>query len=488
MNFFAKLRYASALLFCTVTLGACSVIRAYPLPDQPNFILILSDDQDVASLAHMPNVQKLLVQQGTVFTNMFVTTPLCCPSRASILRGQYAHNHLVQSNEEAYGGFRQFYEGGLESSTLATWLQDAGYKTMFLGKYFNHYPGSTVVRTYVPKGWDEWHAVFKGHYFNYNINHNGKVKSYGSEEQDYETDVLARQASTLLGQPSSQPFFMYLAPFAPHNDAAESSLPSPPTPAPRHARSLGQVSFVKSPSFNEEDVSDKPAFIRTKDKLSDEEIKEIEELYRYRLQSLLAVDEMVASIVATLEDTGQLENTYIIFTSDNGWIEGQHRMFSGKYVPYEESIRVPLVIRGPTLEAGQSRDELVLNIDFAPTLAELAGVQTPSFVDGRSLVPLFSSERPSAWRQAFLSEGWREDSESQTLAPWYLTLRTATQKYTQWLSPKLEIEFYDLTQDPYELESLHETLPDKTKEHFSAWLSALSKCQGEVCRELENQD
>jgi N-acetylglucosamine-6-sulfatase len=487
MIFFVKLKYTVALLLCAFTLSACSVIRAYPLPTQPSFILILTDDQDVASLAHMPNVQKLLVEQGTSFNNMFVTTPLCCPSRASILRGQYAHNHLVQSNEEAYGGFRQFYQGGLESSTLATWLQDAGYKTMFLGKYFNNYPGNEVARTYVPQGWDEWHAVFKGHYFDYNINHNGKVRSYGSEEKDYETDVLSGQAASLLEQPSSQPFFMYLAPFAPHNDSTK-PFPSPPTPAPRHARTLEQLALTKTPSFNEEDVSDKPAFIRTKGPLSDEELRDLEVLYRHRLQSLLAVDEMVADIVASLENIGRLENTYIIFTSDNGWIEGQHRMFSGKMIPYEESIRVPLVIRGPTLGAGQSRDELVLNIDFAPTLAELAGIQPPSFVDGRSLVPLFSGEPPSSWRRAFVSEGWREDTEGQKLVPWYLSLRTATQKYTQWLSPKSEIEFYDLADDPYELASLHESLPDKTKEKFSAWLGALSTCQADECRELENQD
>jgi N-acetylglucosamine-6-sulfatase len=482
---FIKLSSSVSLLICVFMVSACTVVRSYPLPKRPSFILILTDDQNVASLEHMPNVQKLLVEKGVSFSNMFVTTPLCCPSRASILRGQYAHNHLVKINREPNGGFQRFYEQGLESSTIATWLEQGGYKTMFLGKYLNNYPSDEVTKTYVPEGWDEWHAVTRNHYFNYTINHNGKLRRYGSEEADYETDVLTQQAKALLEKSSNKSFFMYLAPFAPHNNAAEPFL-NPPTPAPRHKETFQQLAVSRAPSFNEPDVTDKPTLIRDKPLLAEEEIVQFDDLYRKRLQSLLAVDDMVAELVKTLEKTGQLDNTYIVFTSDNGWLEGQHRVFGGKIIPYEESIRVPLVIRGPGLKPGQRRDELVLNIDLAPTFAELAKVTPPDFVDGRSLVPLFSEAPPPTWRQAFVVEGWREDEEVSELVPWYISLRTATQKYTQWLSPEAELEFYDLTADPLELTSLHTSLPPETQEKFSVWLEALSTCQADECRRLED--
>jgi N-acetylglucosamine-6-sulfatase len=484
-------------------------------PERPNVILILTDDLDTASISHMPNLRSLLIERGTTFENAFVTDPLCCPSRVTILRGQYAHNHGVLSNEPPHGGFDKFRALGHQKSTMATWLKSGGYRTIFVGKYMNGYEG-----TQVPPGWDEWYAV-SGNYMSTDLNENGTIKYY-DPESDYLTDVLADRAADYARDPSGnvpsfllpdKPFFMWLGTTAPHQ---------PAEPAPRHADALADVSLPKPPSFDEADVSDKPDWIRDNPPLNPEQGSYMEDLYRKRLQSMLAVDEMIGQLVDALEESGELENTYIFFTSDNGFHFGTHRLSVGKWTAYEEDIRVPLIVRGPGVPEGRKLEHLVLNNDLGPTFAELGGAEAPSFVDGRSLVPLLRAESPSPddWRQAFLVEAFPEIAGTPSLAdettprlltgdPWpyedarrasllerpsledagrpgLQAVRTEDHLYVEYETG--ESELYDLEEDPYELDNVYEETELEHLWRLEGWLDALRECVGEECRAVEDGD
>jgi N-acetylglucosamine-6-sulfatase len=372
----------------------------------PDIIMILTDDQDVqlGEIDYMPNVQKLLAQQGTSFSNHLVPLSLSCPSRTTILRGQYPHNTGVLTNALPDGGFEKAYAEGLESATMATALHNAGYRTVLLGKYLNGYPDTTS-STYIPPGWDEWYSPSAGNpyaEYNYTLNQNGTPFVYGSTPADYLTDVIHAKAVDFIKRASTnpyQPMFVYFATYAPH---------SPYTPAPRHASLFPNVKAPRPPSFNEPDVSAKPDYISGRPLLGPVEIAAIDEDYRNRLRALQAVDEAVADIVATLSATGRLANTYIFFTSDNGYHMGEHRLLPGKYTPYETDLHVPLIVRGPGVPAGFVRDEITGNLDLAETFAEIAGIPPLPFSDGRSLKGLISSTSPSAWRQAFLLEEFNQ--------------------------------------------------------------------------------
>ncbi|MEQ1692823.1 MAG: sulfatase, partial [Gemmatimonas sp.] len=355
--------------------------RVSALP--PNVLFVLTDDLDAASLAHMPNVNALLAEQGVSFANYFVSVSLCCPSRATMMRGQYSHNTGVRTNGGGNGGFETAYAKGIEQSTIATWLQTAGYRTAFYGKYLNGYP-RTAPDHYVPPGWTDWASAVLGNAYseyNYTLNENGRSVRYGSAASDYGTDVYARKAAAFMRRTATEqaPFFIYLSVYAPHG---------PATPAPRHAELFAGASAPRTPSFDEADVSDKPRFVRNRPRIGGRVQASIDTLYRKRLQSLQAVDEAVASLIDTLRATGQLANTFVVFTSDNGFHQGQHRLVTGKQTAYDEDIRVPLIVRGPGVPSGHVVQHLVGNVDLAPTFAEFGKAVTPSFVDGRSLVPL----------------------------------------------------------------------------------------------------
>ena len=482
-------------------------------PERPNVILILTDDLDVYSISHMPNLQSLLIEQGTTFENAFVTNSLCCPSRVTILRGQYAHNHEILSNEPPHGGFEKFRALGRQKSTAATWLQDEGYRTVFVGKYLNGYEG-----THVPPGWDEWYAV-SGNFMSTDLNENGKINHY-DPGSDHFTDVLAERATDYIRDPNGRvpsflvpdrPFFMWLGTTAPHQ---------PAEPAPRHEDTLADVSMLRTPSFDEEDVSDKPAWIRDNPPLSPEQMALAEDLYRKRLQSMLAVDEMIGSLVSALKESGELDDTYIFFTSDNGYHLGIHRLSVGKWTAYEEDIRVPLIVRGPGVPEGRKLEHLVLNNDLAPTFADLAGVESPSFVDGRSLGPLLTdgAPPPEDWRQAFLMEAMAEAAGTPSLAdentprlltgdPWpyedqprasplqeppfkdagppvLQPIRTEDRLYVEYENG--ESELYDLREDPYQLHNLYRETGLEDLWRLEEGLEALRGCEAEECRAAED--
>jgi arylsulfatase A-like enzyme len=496
--------------------GAGSGTAASSEPaERPNVIMILTDDLDAASISHMPNLKSLLIEQGTTFENAFVTNSLCCPSRATILRGQYTHNHEILSNEPPEGGFEKFRTLGRQNSTMATWLQSAGYRTVLVGKYMNGYD-----TTQVPPGWDEWYGI-AGNYTSTDLNENGQIVSYDPGSH-YLDDVLAEKAADFVGSrgrggpPSffkpEKPFFMWLGTTAPH---------APADPAPRHEDALAGVSLPRTPSFDEADVSDKPAWISDNPSLNPEQIARAEELYRKRLQAMLAVDNMIGRLVGALEESGELENTYLVFTSDNGFHLGQHRLTAGKWTAYEEDIRVPLIVRGPGVPEGRTLDHLVLNNDLAPTFADLAGAETPEFVDGRSLAPLLTDDPPPAedWRSAFLVEAMDESAEvpasvddgeliplltgdtqppeDQRRAspldeaplqdagrPGLQGVRTQDRLYVEYETG--ESELYDLRRDPYQLDNTYEDAGLDDLWRLEGWLEALRGCAGEECRVAED--
>ncbi len=462
-------------------------------PDRPNIILILADDLDLelGTINYMPRLQELMVSQGMTVKNFFISHPLCCPSRATFLRGQYTHNHGVYRNDQPNGGFAEFYFLNRESSTIATWLQAAGYRTVLLGKYLNGYPFPED-REYVPVGWDEWYSAAKGGAtagFQYTLNENGRQVDYaetGQGRSQYITDVLGRKAREFIQRAGKDdfPFFVYLSTYAPH---------FPVKPAPRHAGMFPDLKAPRAESFNERDIFDKPARISMDPLLSQADIEHLDLEYRLRVEAMQAVDEMIADLIEALERSGELDNTYIIFTSDNGYHLGQHRLRMGKGEPYEEDIHVPFIIRGPGIAAGSTLDGYITgNVDFAPTIAELTGVVPPGYVDGRSMVGLFGAQPPalSEWRSGYLLEfyGYNEgdeDPDAPAPAPDYLGLRTKDYLYVKYGDGFVEL--YDLNKDPFELESIAGSADRSLLDHLSGWLRALAKCSGDQCRVLDRE-
>jgi arylsulfatase A-like enzyme len=478
---------AAALL----AIAASTPASAQP-PARPNIILVLTDDLDLklGTISTMPYLKSLMIDQGTTFSQATVSLSLCCPSRGTILRGQYAHNHEVFTNTPPEGGFEKFHALGLENETVETALQSAGYRTVLLGKYLNGYPGQ-LGQGYVPPGWSEWYSPVGGtpyNNFNYILNENGTPVPYGSAPQDYLTDVISRKADDFIRRtaPTGQPFFIYLATYAPH---------SPYTPAPRHENLFPDAHAPRTPSFNEADVSDKPAHIRNLPLLTSAQIATIDESYRKRLQAMQAVDEMLASLIQTLAQTGELANTYIVFTSDNGYHMGQHRLQPGKYWPYEPDVRVPFIVRGPGVPAGQARTLPAGNVDLAPTFEQWGGAAPPSYpFDGRSLAPLFNSPATN-WRQNALLEQYPfrpsanstgvleppDPSDAQLdLTPEYVGVRTSTFKFVEY--PTGEREFYDLVNDPDELNNLAGGLSQAYLNQLSNFSHAFNGCVGAGCR------
>lgn len=448
-------------------------------PDKPNIVFILTDDQTVEDMRYMPITRELLGGKGTTFENAFVTNSVCCPSRSTILRGQYMHNHNIRGAKPPNGGWQKFRDLGHDQSTIATWLQDAGYSTTYVGKYLNVYRDTT----YIPPGWDEWYALDGSGYFDFEMNENGETVSYEGRDE-YQTDVFGRKATQSIRQASDSgdPFFLHLSPNAPHG---------PADPAPRHEDLFEDDKAPRPPSFNEADVSDKPEWVREKPLLDEGEIEEIDEWHRNRARTLVAVDETVRDVVDTLEETGELEDTYIVFTTDNGWHMGQHRLTPSKTHAYEEDIHVPLIVRGPGVPEGRSLEHLVINNDFAPTFAELAGVPTPDFVDGRSMVSLLGSDPPATedWRRSILIESKPEGTVAER--PAYRAIRTERWSYISYANDKYasekEEELYDLRKDPYQLNSLDETADPGLIRELNSRLQELKRCDAEECRVAENK-
>ena len=453
---------------------AASSVRNPP----PNIVFIITDDQDTQTLNYMPRVKRLMADEGTTFTNMFVTTPQCCPSHVTILTGQYPHNTGVLNNWfDSRGGFRTFVANGGDKSTIVTWLQATGYRTARFGKYLVEYDNTT----YVPPGWSEWYAYFgSGRYFDYTLNENGSLVNYGHAESDYSTDVLTRKVIDFIGRAEKdKPFFIFFAPAGPHGDGVPNG---PATPAPRHKGMFAGAKAPRPPSFNEADVSEKPPAISSLPLLTAAQIAAIDEEHQTRIESLQSVDEAVESIVKSLAVHGKLENTFLIFTSDNGYHLGQHRLRNGKTQVYEEDIRVPLIVRGPKVPVAATRHHLVVSIDFAPTIAQLAQLRPGHTMDGQSFVDLFDDQPPSPkkWREDFLIEVYRRRPPLGNGDAIRAVRSLDGVLYAEYDSGPREL--YDLTRDPYELENQHHVAPRAYLEKLSRRLAELATCAGDMCR------
>jgi N-acetylglucosamine-6-sulfatase len=501
----------------TLSISSCSALKLNEIfSPPPNIIVILTDDMDLKLMPYVGNATTLIGDQGATFTNYFVTSSICCPSRASMYRGQYAHNTDVLANAPPVGGFKKFFEGNKEADTLATWMSHANYNTALIGKYLNGYP-IPAGKKYEPPGWIEWDAFIyqkpddPGSFYNgYTMVENRTLVSYGNSADDYSTDVIRKKSLDFINLNSARktPFILFDTVYAPHG---------PSIPAPRHAKMFLDIKYPKGPSFNEVDVTDKPAIIQTLASTGGAtDDKGADSLFIRRAQSLQAVNEMVAAIIDQLKKNGQLDNTYIVFTSDNGFHIGEHRLPPGKGLPYEEDIHVPFMIRGPGIAAKTIVQQMTANIDLAPTIAELARIKPADFVDGRSFVSLLDPQagQDLKWRQGFLVEMGRMESGTSSTSTklssvspidpnqifeypdsiydplltqvgggGYRGVRTKRFIYVEYQNG--ELEFYDLIADPYELNNIASSLDPKIHASLHTWLGQLQTCSANDCRKFE---
>jgi N-acetylglucosamine-6-sulfatase len=437
----------------------------------PNVVVIMTDDQRVDDMAVLPAVRRSIVRRGAWFENSYVSFPLCCPSRATLLTGQYAHNHGVLDNRPPRGGYYR-----LDSDeTLPVWLQRAGYETAHVGKYLNAY--GTRDREEVPPGWDEWHGVIDPttyYYRGYVLNENGRLVRPGR----YQTDELTDRALRFVRE-AEPPFFLSLAYLAPHDDRRGGRCIYSAKPAPRHAGRFAGARMPRPPSFGEPEMSDKPRFLRSLP-FGSFEIGYAERQWRCRRESLLAVDEGVERIVRALRRAGALDRTLILFTSDNGYLLGEHRLADEKINVYEESVRVPLAIRGPGVPAGERVPDPVTNVDLAPTIMEVAGADAGLEMDGRSLLPL--ARRPGRHMgRALLLENLSRPYERRYTP--YVAVRWRDHVYVEYRTGDREL--YDLRRDPHQLRNLAGASRHARLEGALAKrLSTLRDCRGADCRPM----
>jgi N-acetylglucosamine-6-sulfatase len=448
--------------------------------EQPNVILVMTDDQTLAQMSRetMPKTTKFVFEQGTEFQQAIATTPLCCPSRASFLTGQYAHNHGVLEND--YGLLRD------EDSTLPVWLQAAGYRTIHVGKWMNRYKKTRGPRTIAP-GWDEWHTALERYrYYDYALRINGRKETYGHKPNDYLTRVLSEIAVKQMTKAAGRrPFYLQVDHYAPHvGPGDERRCIFAAVPDPRDYGRLDDFTFPEPPSFDEDDVSDKPSFIQGLRHIKKRRIRDIERRWYCALASLRGVDRGVAELFRTLERTDELGETAVIFASDNGFFFGEHRIPDAKQNPYEEAVRIPLAMRIPSRFLGgapqpPSVEGPVGNIDVVPTILDLAGANPCTAdgacrtLDGRSLVPLLAGQPAAIPPDRGLAvELGRVAQNAAVLggrACTYAGIRTATHLYahhTEALNrrsracePVDDVEMYDLEADPFQLESRHGAPP-----------------------------
>jgi arylsulfatase A-like enzyme len=458
----------------------------------PNIVLVMTDDQTVESMRVMPRVEDKLAESGVTFRNSFASFPVCCPSRATMLTGQYPDNHGVRTNQPPGGGYAAL--GPTIGNTLPVWLQKAGYYTAHIGKFLNGY-GRTSLDTDVPPGWSEWYGSLDdpdgytgGTYsmYGYTLNENGAIVHYGTtpevpEAATYQTDVYSAKAQDFVERraPSRKPFYLSVATLAPHSEGGAPQ-GNNPRAAPRHEGVFASEPVPRPPSFDEADVSDKPADIRNLNPITAQQEAQIDARYRARLESLLAVDELVGALVEKVKAEGELKNTYFIFTSDNGFFHGEHRVRNGKVRHYEESSKVPLVIRGPDIPKDKVRDQLAANIDLAPTIADIAGAKPKRKTDGDSLLPLAEDGRLEPGR-GILIEAFNnaddEDPDGANLR--YSAVRTDRYVYAE---TGAEQELYDLSTDPFELTSRHaDPSLARVKAALDELLAELTSCAGGSC-------
>jgi N-acetylglucosamine-6-sulfatase len=448
---------------------------------QPNVVVLMTDDQTAASLPTMPRVNGLLGTGGTVFEQAFASFPLCCPSRTTHLTGQYAHNHGVLHNAGPFGGYAAFDH----VASLPAWLQQAGYRTMHVGRYLNGYRAESGI----PPGWTDWHGMPHANAFNYRewkVNENGVLNSYPTpgNPTEYQTDFLARRASGLIQDAAAgaAPFFLSLWFAAPHSgrprDTDDPALLRTPSPAPRHRDAFAGVPMTRPPSFDEASMYDKPQVVADRPRFTPEKEAAIEENWRQENESLMAVDEAVGQLIDTLARTGELDNTLIVYTADNGFMHGEHRALAEKVLPYEESVRVPLILRGPGVPAGRVDQRLVANVDVPATILDATGVLPRRTQDGVSLLELLDDPGAESGRDILIENGHGANG-----VPAYRGIRTYRFLYVEHDTTG-EYELYDLLEDPFQLKSRDGADRYRAVQRdLRRRLRRLERCVGRGCRQ-----
>jgi arylsulfatase A-like enzyme len=556
---------AAVLVLLGVSVVGATAADADPPASRPNVILLMTDDQTLEEMRALPRTASWIAGRGTNFTRAHISYPLCCPARATTLSGRYMHNTGVRGNSAPSGGWEAFRGGGTEARALPVWLRDAGYYTVQIGKYMNGYNGSPPP---VPPGWDEWYGKYSEYdealhggriYFGYRFLEDppavGGVPCpsgapanpgeaftchYGFDADDYQTDVIRDKAVEAIHRlggdvDPKRPFFLNVWFNAPH---------APYVPAPRHAGHFASLPIETPAGSNENKVSDKPRFLRRLPKLGKAKLDGIVNRRRARLEMLLSVDEAVDAIAKALDEENELNNTYLIFVSDNGYFNGEHRIRQGKYLPHEPSTHVPLMISGPGIPAGGASEELVSNVDIAETIRQATGASAQLPQDGRTLLPFAANpslrttrplllegdtgsagidddgaedpevtdqrrlkkfrkrlkkqkrelrrrcarlkrQSPKRARLCFkrgVDDLEQEPTESKynLRAPAYRALRT--DRYMLSLYSTGEIELYDMRRDPNQLRSVHKGGKYKRiRKWMLARLNEVSDCAGARC-------
>jgi len=496
----------------------------YACGKQPNFVVILTDDQDVLldGLKPMVKTNRLLGDHGVTFDNMFVTTPLCCPSRASLLTGRYAHNTNVVNNSVAGGCSGEQWQRGLEAkSSLSVVMKKLNYTTFYAGKYLNKYGKKDAGGVeHVPPGWDWWNGlVGNSRYYNYSLSVNGTEEKHGDKyEDDYLTDVIRKKASKFLSSQfdsnspdKADPFFMMLSVPAPH---------APFLPSPRYNDSFPNVTAQRLPSFGVYGKDKHWLLRQARYPLSNESLLYINETFRHRWQTLLSVDDLVHDVVSKIAFHGELDDTFVIFLSDNGYHLGQFALPNDKRQLYEFDVRVPLIVRGPGVKKKTRSNDLVLNIDIAPTIIDLAGGGVQEHMDGisvrKSLLEDASDEEAATAdpvRDSFTIEHSGEsglgipdhcpqkkeggvgeckidcvceDATNNT----YVCIRTINAAkndvYCKFLDGQSFEEQYNMKTDPYQLVNKAPSLSSRERNIYMRKLFHGILCSGKICQRMND--
>ncbi len=515
------------LLVLTLALAAGTPVAHAGRAARPSFVVIQTDDQTAEELDStwitpfglrartMPHTIDEIRRPGIEFSRYYVSYPLCCPSRASLLSGRYAHNTRVLGNLPPDGGFTAFQQSPNYRHNIATWLHRSGYRTIHVGKFLNNY-GHSVPETTIPPGWDRWETLTpageSAYYYGYHLNIDGRIEGpfgdpdygLGVGEDDrrcsvlpvpgltcnYLTDSLTRRAVAQIRRaPAGRPFYLQVDYTAPHGDPRP---PIGPEPAARHNDSAQDTPLPKPLGFDEADVSDKPGYIRALPRFDSTSVRRIRTEYRKSIEAMRAVDDGVGRLVAALRRSGRLTDTYVLFTTDNGFFTGQHRIERGKSLPYEPAIHLPLLIRGPGIRQGSKSAELASNIDIAPTVLRLAGVRADRSLDGRSLEPYWR-ETSLRSRRPILLESFLEPPSSDgdrrrrgavpVNAPHlaYRGVRAGPYSYVEYGSG--ERELYDLSRDPGELRNkIGRPRYAGVQAFLRRLLARLKHCDGAGCK------
>uniref|UniRef100_A0A1W7RGZ6 N-acetylglucosamine-6-sulfatase n=1 Tax=Agkistrodon contortrix contortrix TaxID=8713 RepID=A0A1W7RGZ6_AGKCO len=470
-----------------------------------NIVLILTDDQDLVlgGMTPMKKTQMLIGQFGATFANAFSVTPLCCPSRSSILTGLYPHNHLVSNNSLEGNCSNSAWQKFQEPLTFPVYLQKQGYQTFYAGKYLNQYghPNAGGVQ-HIPMGWTYWLGlVGNSRYYNYTLSMNGHEEKHGDRyEEDYLTDLLTNRSLDFLRKFSHPPFLMVLAPPAAH---------SPWTAAPHYKSAYGTVQAPRDGSFNVHGKDKHWLIKQAKTPMSNSSIEFLDHVYRARWQTLLSVDDMVQKVMDQLKSLKLLDSTYVFYTSDHGYHTGQFSLPINKRQLYEFDIRVPLLVRGPGVKGNQTYLEPILNIDLGPTFLDIAGINaSQTSMDGVSFLSLLVNKtQRSRWRSDFLvqynGEGYTtKDPECPVLGPGvsqcfpdcvcedaynntYACVRTlsaANMQYCEFADKENFVEVYNLTADPHQLSNVAKTVDPSLLVQMNQKLIKLQACSGVSCR------